>query len=538
MSRLPATVAASAATAALLLLLPLSPPETSGVAAAGAAAVIALGAGFALRSRALVLCTLLLGAAAWPLSIASAAPGTVPSAMALPLLALGAGALGAKADPRTRSLLPFLLAAVGGLLALQALWQVAFGLEGAARALSEAAAADPSARLAIARLREGRAFATFATPAALGCFFVLSLPPTLSAAFEARGRARAVLVAAAGLQVAGLGATQSATAVGSLAAAGLVAALRRPALRRILVPAVLLAGMLLGAILVLRRDRLLDPDAPQGSWRLRAGNAAAAARMIAARPWLGMGPGAFAEVYPSVLRPGGNEARHAHVLPMELMAELGTPLGLLATAAFFTVFLGPLLAGRGGGAAVGLAAFAVQNLADFTTYFPSLLWLAALLRGTLAGASDPAPPWARATGRLFVAAAALVAAAAGLSADARGRAADFLAAGRAEEAVRVATRAVALAPWDADARLLAGAARLSAGAPMEALQETERALSLAPVRPAAHAQRARIRAGLGDLPGAYADLRRAAELYPARAVYAQEAEAYGRRLAAAYGGRR
>ena len=100
---------------------------------------------------------------------------------------------------------------------------------------------------------------------------------------------------------------------------------------------------------------------------------------------LGVGPGAFAEVYPSVLRPGGNEVRHAHDLPLELTAELGIPLGLLATAAFGLAFLGPLLRRTrpGGwrlGVAVGLAAFAIQNLGDFTAFFPSLLWLAALLR--------------------------------------------------------------------------------------------------------------------------------------------------------------
>jgi len=135
-----------------------------------------------------------------------------------------------------------------------------------------------------------------------------------------------------------------------------------------------------------------------------------------------------------------------------------------------------------------------------------------------------------------VTAAALVVAAAGLSADARRAAAELLATGRLEEGTRVAGRAAALAPWDADAHLLAGAGRLRAGDPAAALEETERALALAPVRPAAHAQRARIRAGLGDLPGAYADLQRAAELYPAQAAYAREAEEAGRRLAQAYGG--
>ncbi|HEX5044650.1 MAG TPA: O-antigen ligase family protein [Candidatus Polarisedimenticolaceae bacterium] len=524
-----------ALTAALLVVLPLFPPEIQGVSAAGIATLLALGAALALGTRHL-LPILLLAVAAWPLSIASLAPGATPGAIALPLLALAAAAIGSRADARTRALVAPVLAAAGAVLALHALWQVTFGLERAARALTLGMGTDPAAPLAVARLREGRAFATFATPAALGCFFALSLPVTLFAAASARGRTRLLLGASAALQAAGLAATQSATAVGALAAAGALAALRRPGLRRILLPALLALAALLAGILVVRRDRLLEPGAAQGSWHLRAGNAAAASRMIAAHPWLGVGPGAFAEAYPSVLRPGGNEVRHAHMLPLELMAELGVPLGLLASAAFAAAFLGPLLRGRGEGIALGCAAFAIQNLADFTAFFPSLLWLAALLRGTLSEeerAAELSP--ALVLGRAAVLAAALVAAGAGLSADARRDAAALLAAGQTEDAVRVAARAGSFAPWEADAHLLAGAAQFRAGALGPALRETERALALAPVRPAAYAQRARIRATLGDHPGACADLTRAAALYPASSAYAREAEAARRRLARAYG---
>jgi O-antigen ligase len=155
---------------------------------------------------------------------------------------------------------------------------------------------------------------------------------------------------AVAIQAAGLAATQSATAVGSLAAAGLLAGIAHPRLARVLVPALLVLVALLAGIVVLRRERLLDPAAAQGSWRLRAGNAAAAARMIGEHPLRGVGPGAFAEVYPSVLRPGGNEARHAHCLPLELMAELRIPLGLLATAAFIARSWGRSCAAGAGGA--------------------------------------------------------------------------------------------------------------------------------------------------------------------------------------------
>ena len=541
MSRAPATVAASAGAVALLLLLPLFPPEISGASATGAALLLAMGAACALRSRAQVVAALLLALAAWPLSIASRAPGAAPGAMALPLLALAAAAVGAAAGARTRGQLKHLLAGVGVLCALHALWQVAYGLERAARALAPAVAGDPMVSLAVARLREGRAFASFATPAALGCFLALALPVTVAAAWEARkgrGGARLLLAGAAAVQAAGLAVTQSATAVGALALAGGIAALRHAGLRRVLLPALLVLLALLAAIAVLRRDRLLDPTAAQGSWRLRAGNAAAAVRMIRAHPVLGVGPGAFAEVYPSVLRPGGNEVRHAHDLPLELVAELGLPLGLLAAAAFVWVFLGPLLGGAPVGLAVGLGAFALQNLLDFTAFFPSLLWVAALLRGTLAAEAEIAPGWQRAAGALALAGAALVTAGAGLSADARRAAADLLASNQVERSLRLARRAVALAPWEPDARLLHGAVLLRAGKEREALHETESAIQLSPVRPAAHAQRGRVHALAGDLPGAYADLRHAAALYPARAAYAQDAKALGDRLARTYRGPR
>jgi hypothetical protein len=498
-----------------------------------------LGAAFTLRHTGLLTAVLLLAVAAWPLTIASVAPGTAPAAVALPLLALAAAACGSGAGAHAPRLVPALLAGAGAVVALHALWQAAFGLERTAVALA-AASDDPVVLLAIARLREGRAFAGFPTPAALGCFFALALPVTMGAAWEARGRTRLALAAGALLQAAGLAATQSATAVGALAAAAAIVALRHAGLRRVVLPALVLLVVVLSVIVFLRRDRLLDPAAAQGSWRLRAGNAAAAARMIEAHPLMGVGPGAFSEVYPSVLRAGGNEVRHAHNLPLELAAELGVPLGLVATVAFAVVFLGPLLRPARQapawrlGAAAGLAAFAIQNLVDFTAFFPSLLWLAALLRGVLAEQGEGAPAWARIPGALAIAAAAIVVAATGLSQDARRQAADLLASGEVERAAVVARRAAAVAPFEADAHLLRGAVFLETGALLPALRETERALDLTPVRPSAHAQRARIRAALGDLPGAHADLVRAAELFPAHTAYAVEARAVAEQLARAY----
>ena len=111
--------------------------------------------------------------------------------------------------------------------------------------------------------------------------------------------------------------------------------------------------------------------------------------MIADHPWIGVGIGGFGEVYPQYRRATDNETQHVHDLPLELCAELGLPAGMLISALFFYVFLSPLFRRHEGtppwarGAAVGLAALAIQNLVDFTILLPSLLWVAAIIRGLL-----------------------------------------------------------------------------------------------------------------------------------------------------------
>jgi hypothetical protein len=228
-----------------------------------------------------------------------------------------------------------------------------------------------------------------------------------------------------------------------------------------------------------------------------------------------------------------------HNLPLELAAELGLPAGGLAALLFFAIFLGPLLRTRRDpepwrrAAAVGLAAFALQNLADFTALMPSLLWSAALLRGALAAPGGSGPPGERGgasralsgASLLVVVAAALIAAAQGLSDNYRHQAREAAHGGDARAAERFAARAVAWAPWDPDAALLrarnvARTGDPAAGVPgEEVLASADRAVRLSPVRPAAREHRARVRLAAGDYPGAYADLGMAAELYPHNEEY-------------------
>jgi len=225
-----------------------------------------------------------------------------------------------------------------------------------------------------------------------------------------------------------------------------------------------------------------------------------------------------------------------------MMAELGVVPGAMAATLFLALFLGPVLRRDEGsalwirGARIGLAAFAIQNLADFTAYFPSILWTAALLRGVTTSEGSVAeerllPGWRWTRGILLVTtvAAATVAGLAGLSWEARYRARQDAASGVAPDASGQAELAARLAPWNVDARTMAAHAGLAWGgsdldpdiAPRSALAHANRAVDLSPVRPSARAVRARARRALGDSPGAWADLAEAARLYPLETSYAR-----------------
>ena len=227
------------------------------------------------------------------------------------------------------------------------------------------------------------------------------------------------------------------------------------------------------------------------------------------------------------------------------------------SALFLYLFVGPLwrVSRQAGfverGLAVGLAAFAIHNLGDYTAFMPSLLWLAALCAGVLwrparsaisaeAHAADSAWVFQRTANPLLdggvfatTVLAAVLAGLAGISGDLRFAARHAAFAGQADEARRLAERATQQAPWNADAALLAsrvavGGGPLNAAAlerQQRALLHAERAVRLSPVRPAARQQRARVRLVLGDYPGAYADMVEATRLYPIEGQYAHEREA-------------
>jgi hypothetical protein len=394
----------------------------------------------------------------------------------------------------------------------------------------------PDRELVLIRLGQGRAFEPFPTPAALGCYLAMILPVTLGLAISTRGRTRWVFVSATGLLAAGLLSTMSVTAAAALAVAGAAGLVFRGRGRRGLLIASALGLVVVVGVIALRGGGVTDLSRWDHPWRLRAGNFRIATEVIADHPWTGVGPGGFGEVFPQYRGPHDNETQHVHDVVLEPGAEIGVVPGAIASLAFFVLFLGPVfrrdeIEPWKRGLAVGLAAFAIQNLVDFTAFLPSLLWLAALLRGLLVRprletAESPRPAPAFVLGSTLAATflAAAIVVVAGLSWNARFAARIAAAEGDLVAVERHAERATSLAPWDVDSRLALAQAILTAGGANEAanrraLGHAERAVTLSPVRPAARAARARARLGLGDAPGAWADLREAARLYPEREEY-------------------
>jgi len=488
---------------------------------------------------------------ALPIVSAAVAPAAAVEPLAIALLAASAGLAAATMAGESVPSLAVLraVAAAGGFVAAHGLYQKLWGLQRLARLV----AADPGLpdREAVMRkLEAGRAFAGFSTPAAMGGFLALTLPVTAALAIASSGRRRAGWAALFVLQTAGLLATASVTAAAALVGATLLAALLWTRSRRGLVVAVAVMGLLLAAVVV-QRGNLLDPSDPSSPLRLRAGNWRSAMEMAGDHPWLGVGPGGFPEAYLEYRRPGDNEARHAHNLPLEVASEVGWPAGMLIAATFFVLFLGPLRRLRAGaiplwqrGVAVSLAAFAIHNLADFTAFMPSVLWSAALLRGLLARPRDPSavatPPAlaGRAVALAAVLVAGLVAGASGISHDWQFSAREAAHAGDNRRSRLLAERAALLAPWDIDAGMAAARATLGPGpaatlSPAErqlAFERVERVVRMSPRRPSARELRARIRLGQGDLLGALADIEQAVRLDPSRKEYARTREDLGKRL--------
>jgi O-antigen ligase len=530
---------AGAALAGVLVVCAVVPPDVNGSALAVAGALVALAA--LLTSREVAATP---GArAVWiavPVAVfaarAALAPGAAVEPAAVATLAVVAGLAAWGARESLEGVAPIAAGAVlfvGG----RALYETLWGLDAwAARVRAMAPGTDAAAVLN--RLGQGRPYGGFTTPAALGCFLAIGLPAVVSWSLGRTGRARVLGLACALAGAGGLFATRSMTAMAALAVAIALAAARGRISPRVLAGVALVIGGALLAAGLARPDAVFVPTSQDSPWRLRAGNIRIALEIARDHPLAGVGPGGYAEAFPGYRRDGDNESRHAHDLPAELVAEWGIPAGLVLAALFFWIFLAPVTAAAAppktfaSGLSIGLAAFALHNLVDFTAFLPSLLLAAAVLRGLLGGRA--AGPLA---GRVLRAAwvglacfIALVVSGSGLAKDALFDARTAAVDGARAEALRSAGRAAVWAPWDPDPPLFAAEARIDAGDAAASVADAGRAVRRAPTRPSARWARAQARAATGDAAGAFADLVEASRLYPMHADYARQRDQLGEAL--------
>jgi len=534
--------------AAILFLVGLFPPETRPESLIGCAVLCSLGAlvlwiGRLDGARALI--PLLVSASACGFALTASSDGVLLMVWSRAVLAIAVGWVFfcLPKDLRTGPWLVGVLAVTGTWASLHAIHQRGWGLEALAQAIRQGAVV-PDAELVLVRAEVGRAFAAFPTPAALGGYLVLTISVLAGAAWAARGVRRWFLVGLGGVQIAGLACTESVTAV--LAAFGAVAlALAAGQVsRRVALVGLVLVGVGVGGIFLVRGREVLDIGGEDTPWSLRAKNFRIAVEMIEDHPWSGVGPGAFGEHYPAYRRAGDNESQYAHNLPLQMAAELGLPLGAGVSVVFFVLFCGPLFRRAAEsqpltrGIEIGLAAFALQNLADFTAYLPSILWTAVMLRAAVARRDALAWSWPSRIPALAALVLTLIAAAVAVG-TARGEqhawlARQAVASGDLPDALSKAERAAAIAPWDADHWI--GLAQLRAVAADEeqragALELADRAVRWVPHRAAARDLRGRLRFTAGDYSGAYVDARDATRLYPMHVPYADRLDEIERWLA-------
>ncbi len=296
-----------------------------------------------------------------------------------------------------------------------------------------------------------------------------------------------------------------------------------------------LAAVALVALMVLAppvRNRLLAATTQSNSAIFRWYTWQGTARMVAARPLLGFGPGSFERAYPRFALVGFT--RMAHQTPLQIAAEAGLP-ALLLLAMGVAMIGGMLVRGlRAGGlnaleAAAGLGALAavgLQNLADYTWYIPAVgMTLSATVGLALAatreaeGVDGEPPERARRPwpGRVGAALALVMIVACGIGLQAqtlaaRGRAA--MAQGRYTVAAGWLRRASRADPLDAEIVEDLSDALAGSGSLRSALAERLRAIELDPLNAGNYLALSALYDALGDADSALARAARAVELHP------------------------
>jgi hypothetical protein len=396
----------------------------------------------------------------------------------------------------------------------------------------------------ILRAESGRAFGPFLLPSSLGIYLAMALPLTLRAVLRCRRGRRRIHGAALLVQVAGLAATVSWGAVGSLVLAAAVLVAARPAKRiRPLVALGILSLAVVAGFMALRAGEGITP------LRLRAGNWVAAWRIFCAQPLMGVGFGNFGDAYARLLSPGMNETAYVHNSYLQAAAEGGLVAfawilaGSIALAAGITRSLKPVTE-RTEAVLLGIppAAFLLHNLVDFSAYQPSL----SVTFGALAGAALAAPRRAepgRAPDQVFrMVLLLLILGLAGWGwreASTRrsleaGR--SMAEQGRAAEGASLIRRAGREDPRDPDPPALLSEIALTGDAGIsrtEGAAAARRAVELRPERAFGHYVLALYAAASGDPAEAWVEISSARRKYPNRELYAREEERLRGRLTAA-----
>lgn len=443
------------------------------------------------------------------------------------LIAFAAGA--ALADLGAGRTLAAGLAVAGAAWSAHALWQV--GVQHP-RLL---ASGETLSALARAQLADGRGNGPFALPGHLGAMLAALVGLVLAEALAVRlaGRRRAAAVFALALLplVAGFLAARSLAAAALLGAGLAVMALiaSRGRLRRGIVLGAVAGAALVVALFAWTRFEGGERSNPAAG---RARNWVAAARLVAERPVLGWGGGAFAHEYARVRPPGANETRHAHQALLEAAAEHGAVFALLLLApALLLARRARRHAEQAPGAAerwsrAGPVAAAVvllgHGLVDFGWSRPEWAVWAALLLGCACGGAAAAAAAARVDGRrrelaVLAAVAVLVVwvdRAERLEQGAIDRVRLLGAEGRHEAAAELARREAARRRGSSELPALEARARLAAGQRSGLAAPCDEAVARSPRRAPLHAVRARALQAEGRRLEAWLAAERAAALAP------------------------
>jgi hypothetical protein len=421
---------------------------------------------------------------------------------------------------------PTLLALVISALALWGLWQATGGLERMAASVGDLP--EELRAAAFERLASGRAFASQTLPSHLAVLFATALP-LLLVRLRLRWSA-APWVLGSVLCVVGLALTRSPVGAAlALAACGALALRRR---HRLLIWIALVLILILAFVAIGRGDVMeLKPV------KLRVDNWRTALWVWSETPAAGVGVGGFAQAAQAVPFEVGNRPRHAHSLPLEMLAELG-PVGLLVCA-LATLALWRLARDvwrERPELSLALAVIPAHNLIDFSLYSSgvALAWAVLLGWGVSLRNRPRELPLHSAKGRVVLVSAVALAVAATvlhLTSIAVEESAALQTGPR--ERFQGAIRARRLAPWRVDPLGLVGNAALETGEPRlitEAFGELEDGRWLRPRSAAIASLRARLAMAVGEAPTAVAEAWTAAAEQPSNQIRVEEFEALRDRL--------